>query len=489
MKFFWKIFFSTILIAAVTFSFGSYYLIDSQFRSALKREIESLYEENEILSYTFTANKQFQEIIAAMNPESGTAADQDERALLGQAARAVSVNTGRGALLFRLSDKAFEAIYSSGEIPLDQGLLRQLPLHSRGCRLELTEGSYYLQAARPLNLAGEQLYLENFRDVSFLFSSRSESYRDFSRLMIVMILSGAAVTYGVTQWLMRPLKRLSRATKRLAGGDFSQRLAVQGSDEISLLAGDYNRMADRLEELVKKLKENARRQEDFVASFAHELKTPLTSIIGYADMLRSKKLGPEQVVLSANYIFREGKRLEALSMKLLELIVLGRQDFPLKEVQARSFFASIQGLMLPALVQENIGFTVEAEEAVLQIEPDLLKTVCLNRLDNARKALEGRGGRIFFGGRRQEEGYLIWVEDNGKGIEEGQLARITEAFYMVDKSRARAQGGAGLGLAICQEILNLHKSRLEFASVPGEGTRAAFFLPPEYVTEAKEEEQ
>ena len=91
-------------------------------------------------------------------------------------------------------------------------------------------------------------------------------------------------------------------------------------------------MADRLEEMVEELKENSRRQEDFIGSFAHELKTPLTSIIGYADMLRSKKLDQEQVVLSANYIFREGKRLEALSMKLLELIVLGRQDFPLKAV-------------------------------------------------------------------------------------------------------------------------------------------------------------
>ena len=486
MKFFWKVFFSTILIAAITFSFGSYYLIDAQFRAALDREIASAYEENDILRYTFTANKQFREIIAAMNPGEGQNQAANQRELLRQTARSVTINTSKGAMPFRLSDSSLEEIYVSGDPGLDNSMLRRLPANTRGYELVIAKGGYYLHAASPLTLQGELLYLENFRDVSFLFENRADRYQDFSRLMLAMILISGAVIYVITQWLTKPLRRLSRATKRLAGGDFSQRLAVQGSDEISMLAQDYNAMADRLEEMVEELKENSRRQEDFIGSFAHELKTPLTSIIGYADMLRSKKLDQEQVVLSANYIFREGKRLEALSMKLLELIVLGRQDFPLKAVNSQAFFASIQAVMLPALAREGIRFAVRAEAATLRIEPDLMKTVCLNLLDNARKSLDGRGGNILFNGVAAAEGYWVRVEDDGKGIAPEELDRVTEAFYMVDKSRARAQGGAGLGLAICSEILGLHHSRLMFESELGRGTRVSFLLPWE--REAKEGE-
>ncbi len=497
MKFFWKVFFSTILIAAATFSFGSYYLIDAQFRTALDREIASAYEENDILCYTFTANKQFQEIISAyqdninqffnLNPGEKTITSEqargladDQRELLRQTARSVTINTSRGTVPFRLSDSSLETIYLSSDLDIDNSMLRKLPPNARGYRLVMAGGSYYLHAASPLLVQGERLYLENFRDVGFLFENRSDRYQDFSRLMIAMILISGGVIFAITQWLTKPLRRLSRATKRLADGDFGQRLAVQGSDEISMLARDYNAMADRLEAMVEELKDTSRRQEDFIGSFAHELKTPLTSIIGYADMLRSKKLDQEQVVLSANYIFREGKRLEALSMKLLDLIVLGRQDFPLKTVNARSFFAAIQGLMLPALVKEGIRFTVKADQAPLQIEPDLLKTVCLNLLDNARKSLDGQGGHILFTGMLTREGYRIQVEDDGKGMEKEEIGRITEAFYMVDKSRARAQGGAGLGLAICAEILRLHNTRLEFDSRQGLGTRVSFLLPGEY---------
>lgn len=223
------------------------------------------------------------------------------------------------------------------------------------------------------------------------------------------------------------------------------------------------------------LKDASRRQEDFIGSFAHELKTPLTSMIGYADMLRSKKMDQEQIILSANYIFEEGKRLESLSMKMLEMIVLKKQDFDRKRVSARDYFGGISGLILAVLMDENVELITNFEEAILPIEPDLMKTVCMNLLDNARKSMD-HGGKITFIGRWFEEEYQISVEDTGKGMEESELSKITEAFYMVDKSRARAQGGAGLGLAICSDIIRMHHAKMEFTSSPGNGTRVTIKL-------------
>jgi signal transduction histidine kinase len=319
------------------------------------------------------------------------------------------------------------------------------------------------------------MYLENYRDITFLFKNRAEQYHSFYYLMIAMILISGAVIFVITRWLTSPLKTLSKATQQIAGGNFELRVSVQSRDEIGKLSRDFNKMAVKIEQMVEELKESARRQEDFVDSFAHELKTPLTSMIGYADMLRSKILDPEQIVISANYIFEEGKRLEALSMKLMEMIVLKKQDFSIKRISATDFFDDIHGVLQPVMNQENIELITACEDAVLSVEPDLMKTVCINLLDNARKSMNG-GGRIFFSGKWVNDHYILAVEDTGKGMAQAELSKITEAFYMVDKSRARAQGGAGLGLAICSAIVKLHGTDMEFESSPGKGTRVTIWL-------------
>ena len=212
-----------------------------------------------------------------------------------------------------------------------------------------------------------------------------------------------------------------------------------------------------------------------MGSFAHESKTPLTSIIGYADLIRSRPLSQEQVRQSADYIFQEGRRLEALSRKLMDLIVLERQDFPLRQTDMERFLSRVAGAFRPALDQTGVQLRLRAAPGRVPLEPDLMETVCLNLLDNARKALD-RGGAIHLEGTKEEGGYCISVTDNGKGIPAEDLARVTEPFYMVDKSRARAQGGAGLGLALCRRVVELHGGRLELQSQEGRGTRVSVHL-------------
>jgi len=117
----------------------------------------------------------------------------------------------------------------------------------------------------------------------------------------------------------------------------------------------------------------------------------------------------------------------------------------------------------------------QAEEGAAAGDPALLQTLLQNLLDNARKAMES-GGDLLLEGLLEEGGPLIRVTDSGKGIPAEELSRVTEAFYMVDKSRSRAQGGAGLGLALCRRIVDLHGGTLELESRSGEGTRATVRL-------------
>lgn len=224
-----------------------------------------------------------------------------------------------------------------------------------------------------------------------------------------------------------------------------------------------------MEDYIRRLQENMRHQEEFMGSFAHELKTPMTSIIGYADMLRGQSLTGEEVREAANYIFSEGVRLERLSLKLLDLLVLRKEDFRLVPVELVPFARQIKGMLEPVMRRHEITLRVYCRPGRCRMEPELAKSLVINLIDNARKAIDGPG-EIILNMRPTEEGCLIQVADNGRGIPPEEIDKITEAFYRVDKSRSRAQGGAGLGLALCGEIVQIHHGTLQFESRPGAGT-------------------
>lgn len=459
MKLFWKLFCSMVIVTVLACSLGGYYLIDEQLRSSVEREARQLYEINDLLRYAL--HREMGAFPASSCPED-----------LVRRAEQVEVTSGGDTVPFRLSDETGARQGGRGKLPVQAApLVTRLEPSQRGWMLQRVGERTYLHTASALRLVGGTLYLENCRDVSALFTARAEQYQSFFTFMLALVGAVGAVSLLVSYLLFRPLARLSAASRRLAEGALEERVTVDSDDELGRLSQDFNTMAERLEAQVQALTDAARRQEEFIGSFAHELKTPLTSIIGYADLLRSRPAGPEKVRESAGYIFREGRRLEALSQKLLELIVLDRRDFPLREVSMPDFLSLVGGTLAPALEEVGIRLNIQAEPSRQRLEPDLMEMVCLNLLDNARKALED-GGVITLEGRAEPEGYCIEVKDNGKGIPPEELDRVMEPFYMVDKSRARAQGGAGLGLALCQRIVALHDGSLELESVLGRGTTA-----------------
>ena len=270
--------------------------------------------------------------------------------------------------------------------------------------------------------------------------------------------------YGLSYWLTRPIRSLGRAATQLARGDYATRARVSSGDEIGQLAFNFNRMANAIEKNVQELEDAARRQEDFTASFVHELKTTLTSIIGYADMLRSRELSEDVRFKAASYIFSEGKRLENLSLSLMSLMVVGRGEVDVKPVNMARLCGEVARICQPAMETKGLTLEVRAEEGVLQGDAPLLQTLLLNLLDNARKASEPGGAVSLEGNALPQGGYRVTVADQGRGIPAPELEKITEPFYMVDKSRSRAEGGAGLGLALCKEIAGRHGGVLHFES-------------------------
>lgn len=206
-----------------------------------------------------------------------------------------------------------------------------------------------------------------------------------------------------------------------------------------------------------------------IGNMAHELKTPMTAISGYSETLLRVKLSPERQEQALEYIRSECRRLSRLSAKLLELTGLYHEEetFRKERFPAQKLKKTLELMMQERLKQKrlHLQITVEPENLSVEGDWDLLVSMLTNLLDNSCKA-STEGGVICL--TMDPDGFC--VSDKGVGIAAGDLARVTEAFYMADKSRSRRQGGAGLGLALCSEIAKLHGAELEIASEPGRGT-------------------
>ena len=318
-----------------------------------------------------------------------------------------------------------------------------------------------------------RIYFVTQWDISKTVAGFDSMRQVFFRCYGLGMAAGMALLGFLSAFLSGSLKRMAEAACRMARGDYQERLVVRGRDEIGELAGSFNRLAAAVEEKIQKLQEAAREKEDFVANFAHELKTPLTSIIGYADMIYQKELSREEVRKASGYIWNEGMRLEALSLKLMDLTVLGRQDFILQEMPSEELLRDVAEGLEPVLREKRVELSFRAQAAYIRVEYDLFKSLLINLMDNSVK---GGCSRIELLGEAEGEEYRISVRDDGCGIRKEELSRITEAFYMVDKARSRKWHGAGLGLALAERIANIHGGGLVFESEEGSGTTVSFCL-------------
>lgn len=335
-------------------------------------------------------------------------------------------------------------------------------------------GKQYLQLAGQLEIQGEPLILNVAYDISSIYQTRQQQ-QAHGKIFAILFVVCAGLSYSIAWFLTRPLDKLSQTAQALAAGDLSRRSGVQTQDELGALAREFDAMAARQEANFAALKATMEGQDRFIGSFTHELKTPMTSILGYADLLRRGTLSPEEQANAADYIFSEGKRLERLSLKLLELYLAEHQALSLVPAAPADLLQDLTAHLSPGLARQGIVLTTQWEPGLCLLEPDLFRSLVLNLIDNSRKAI-GAQGTISISCQMTERGCRLTVQDTGRGMPPEVLSHLTEAFYRVDKSRARAQGGAGLGLALCEKIAVLHQGRITFESTLGQGTTVTVSL-------------
>ena len=459
MKFAWKMIALVSLLLALALAAGGILSMQGPMRRELDTALEESREDMRLFSMTLQA--------LCLRENDGREPEDVVRSVLrscGESERYSYCVYGGDGSPIASAGTVHAASFSGGDV----GAIRTV--------LERQDGRFYAVSRQRLPLLGSEFGLERRKDVTEIFSRARGNLQAYRLGMLVILLVGVGLTTAFTLVLTRPIRRISRTAKQLSQGQYDKRAAVRGSDELGQLARDFNAMAEALEQKIRELEDAAQRQKEFTASFAHELKTPLTSVIGYADTLRSRVLPPEQQMEAAGYILSEGRRLEAMSFALLDLFSLERRAPEMERVNLRRLLESVRDSLRYPLQSAGVRMELQCPEMDVTAAPELMKVLVYNLADNARKASPPGGVILLRAERTGDGGCRVSVRDQGPGIPPEALARITEPFFMVDKSRARAQGGAGLGLTLCQKIAEVHGGRLEFESAAGKGTCASLVL-------------
>lgn len=448
------------LLIAISLSVGGTILITVSFQSYLEAETGAALESFETVRKT----------LYLMNSMGSQTGYESLSEALGSMAEQGIGNWQSLSLVCGTS-----VIYQSGSAPMESTLL-PVPGGNQCSYVRIQDAhGEGLLVAGTLTAGEEQLLLRARFDFSGVYQSRERQQRLFTIVYIVVVILGILGSTVLSYALTSRLRRLTGVVRRISGGDLSTRSRITSRDEFGQLSRDFDAMADRLQENIIRLESDIERQESFMGAFAHELKTPMTSIIGFSDLLRQGNLDENTRMMAAEYIHSEGHRLENLSFKLLELLLLKKDTVVMRRVWLSSYLYEVERALAPNLKKKGIRLVCKAEQKRVAFEPDLVKSLLYNLIDNAGKAMDGEG-IIAVKANAIPGGCQFQVADNGRGMEEKELARITEAFYRVDKARSRSQGGAGLGLALCKQIVELHNGSIRYASEPGKGTRVTVTL-------------
>lgn len=295
--------------------------------------------------------------------------------------------------------------------------------------------------------------------------------------LIASLIAGSLLILGASMFLVRPIKKITKATKVIASGNFGVKLDIKGSGELGTLA-------DSFEEMVTVLQKLEQMRRDFVSNVSHEVQSPLTSISGYAMALRQENIPHDDRVRYLNIIIDEAERMSKMSDSLLKLSSLESQSHPLHMVtvgideQIRRVIVAIQ----PQWAQRNIQFDLHLEPITLVGDYDLLNQVWSNLINNSIKFSEDHS-TITISMKQTRTQAIVTVSDTGIGISKEDQVHIFERFFKADRSHSRKYVGSGMGLAIVKQIVSLHHGDISVQSEVGKGTTFIVALPLHHIVE------
>ena len=324
-----------------------------------------------------------------------------------------------------------------------------------------------------------------WQDYGLMYTGNlSDTVSSWRHTKNILFFTGTAVillmSFFLFQFLniiFRPLRQISSASAKIANGNYGSRISVRGKDEISGVAYNFNLMAEQIENQIGQLEEASEQKQQFIDNFSHELRIPLTAIYGYAEYIQKAFMSEEERYECTQFIMLECSRLQNMAYQLLDMALLRRDEMKDSDCSVKELFAESEKVMHVRASEKKIRLTyVLPPNYVVRGNMEQLLILLNNLIDNAIKASR-QEDEIHIRAYAEESAVVMEVRDHGAGMEREQILHIKEAFYRVDKARSRAGGGAGLGLAICERIIQLHHADMSFVSEPGAGTTVKLSFP------------
>lgn len=335
------------------------------------------------------------------------------------------------------------------------------PLAEDSYQVCRTGEQYLLYFQSATSVGGNRFRLVSAYDVTHLYRERQRQFWVFLGIQGVVLAGTVLAAWRISRAITKPLRVLGQVSQEIAAGDYDRRTGLDTGDEIGTFSQNFDRMVDALQP------GRWSTRTAFVADFSHELKTPMTSLIGYADPAphpsaqRGRKVPLRQRHLQERQALRNPLHPDAVPAPPVQHPLGADAGWTCPSL----------GKRLGQLFEEGT-LTVRLEPAQVRGEAELLLTLLRNLVENGQKASENTPVTVI--GVRDGERYRFSVIDLGSGMTVEQVQRATEPFYKGDRSRSG--GGFGIGLSLCQRICQRHGTALEFESEPGVGTTVSFWL-------------
>lgn len=458
MKLWQKIFLYTMMLVMLAVGVTSILLLKNSFRLALDQRKQAAYTEHVFLISNFKSmllSERLRQNLIILD-------DSKVSEYMESTFQEEAIQNG-----IAFYNRNQELVYQNRELLAERELLEQA-VESGESYMQMKELNLYIVSRETLET--NTYYFLTVTDMGDVIDMHKDMLGNVRIISIICAIIIAAILLVVVKMLLIPLQKINQGTRAIAQGEYERRVPQRGKDEISELARNMNRMAQAVEENIRALEDVAEDRKRFIDNLAHEMKTPLTSILGFSDLLLIRSnLSEEQRLEYAGIIKDEANRMRTLSGKLMEMITVGEANVDWVKEDLQMLFAEIEVSLGVIARSHGIELSCRSDRGSLWMDRELIKSLVYNLTDNAIKASR-EGGVISIRGWFERGVFFFSVADQGIGIPKGEIEKITQAFYMVDKVRSRASGGAGLGLALCVEIVKLHRGNLRFESEPGKGT-------------------
>lgn len=466
MKFWQKTFLATLALFLVAFDVGIFMLADMSYKNSMQSEQQKCLGEHYFITSAISKD---------MDAVAQREGSYDQPEDMEAAYRSLCETYGeyyisQGIYLEVLMDG--KTLYTS--LPPYSGEREELSVapNERNTIMRDVAGSIYYYVAGDLPVSSGNAMLIYAKDLTLIVEEQRTLEENLVFVSILISACLAVALYFVLSSLSRPIKGLSNTTRRIAAGNFSERVKATGRDEFGELGQSFNNMADEIEEQMVSLEKAAEQKQQFIDNLAHELRTPLTTIYGYAEYIKAAAITEEDRILAVDYIMSESSRLKEVAFKLLDLALLKNTGIDRNELDVQELIEAAAMTVYPKTREKQIQLKTKFVPAIVKGDKALLISLLVNILDNAAKASDVHGTimvRNFFVGDEGKD-IIIEVLDNGRGMTKEQLDQIVLPFYRVDKARSREQGGAGLGLSLCAQIARAHNAEIRFYSKPEKGT-------------------